>query len=118
MKKITILGAGESGIGAALLAKAQGYDVFVSDAGSIAPSRKALLEEKKIDYEQGQHTLERVLSGDEVVKSPGIAFDTEVVQRIMENGIPVIDELEFAGRFSKGKSIAITGTNGKTTTTL
>ncbi|MEX2593922.1 MAG: UDP-N-acetylmuramoyl-L-alanine--D-glutamate ligase [Anditalea sp.] len=118
MKKITILGAGESGIGAALLAKVKGNKVFVSDAGIISASRKAQLEENEIDYEEGQHTLEKILSGEEVVKSPGIGFDKEVVQQIMENGIPVIDELEFARRYSKGKTIAITGTNGKTTTTL
>lgn len=118
MKKITILGAGESGIGAALLANVQGYKVFVSDVGSISASRKALLDEKEIEFEEGQHTIEKILSGDEVVKSPGIPFDRGVVKQIIENGIPVIDELEFARRYSKGKTIAITGTNGKTTTTL
>jgi UDP-N-acetylmuramoylalanine--D-glutamate ligase len=118
MKKITILGAGESGIGAALLAKCQGYKVFVSDAGYISTIRKARLEENAIEYEEGQHTLGKILSGDEVVKSPGIPFDKKVVQQILENGVQVIDELEFASRHSKGKIIAITGTNGKTTTTL
>lgn len=118
MKKITILGAGESGIGAALLAKAQGYDVFVSDAGNIAETRKALLVEKGIEYEEGSHRSARIMEAEEMVKSPGISFDHPMVQEAMKKGISVIDELELASRYSRGKIIAVTGTNGKTTTSL
>lgn len=118
MKKISILGAGESGIGAALLAHAKGYQVFVSDGGTITASRKAVLAENEIDFEEGAHTLGRILEGEEVIKSPGISPKSDVVKRILDQGIPVIDELEFAFRYSQGKTIAITGTNGKTTTTL
>lgn len=116
MKKITILGAGESGIGAALLAKSRGHEVFVSDAGSISPSRKKLLEGNGITYEEGRHTLERIISSEEVVKSPGISFENEVVSQVRKRNIPVIDELELACRYHQGNIIAITGTNGKTTT--
>jgi UDP-N-acetylmuramoylalanine--D-glutamate ligase len=118
MKKISIIGAGESGIGAALLAKSLGYQVFVSDSGAIADSRKIQLAEKEIDFEEGGHTKERILEGEELIKSPGISFDNALVKQALEAGIPVIDELEFASRHSKGRIIAITGTNGKTTTTL
>ena len=118
MKKLTILGAGESGIGAALLAHAQGYDVFVSDAGKISEARKALLVDKGVEYEEGVHSSARIMEADEIVKSPGISFDHAIVLEAVENGIPIIDELELASRYSRGKIIAITGTNGKTTTTL
>lgn len=118
MKKISILGAGESGIGAALLAKSHGYKIFVSDAGTISASIKASLEKEDIDYEEGHHSIEQILSGEEVIKSPGISPENEVVKQIHAAGIPIIDELEFASRYSKGRIIAITGTNGKTTTTL
>lgn len=118
MKRISIIGAGESGIGAALLAQSKGYKVFVSDAGSITASRKALLVEKKIDFEEGQHTLDRIITSEEIIKSPGIPFDHEVIQQVRKKEVSIIDELEFAARYSHGKIIAITGTNGKTTTSL
>ena len=118
MKKISIIGAGESGIGAALLANNLGYQVFVSDSGVISDSRKIQLAEQEIDFEEGGHTVERILEGELLIKSPGIPFEAALIKQAMEAGIPVIDELEFASRHSKGKVIAITGTNGKTTTTL
>jgi UDP-N-acetylmuramoylalanine--D-glutamate ligase len=118
MKKISIIGAGESGIGAALLGNSLGYGVFVSDSGVISDSRKIQLAEQEIDFEEGGHTVERILEGEVLIKSPGIPSETALIKQAMEAGIPVIDELEFASRHSKGKIIAITGTNGKTTTTL
>ena len=118
MKKISILGAGESGIGAALLARQRGYEVFVSDGNGISTSRKQVLKENQVEFEEGRHTLGRILTGTEVIKSPGISFSHEIVKQVVAAGIPVIDELEFASRYSKGKAIAITGTNGKTTTSL
>jgi UDP-N-acetylmuramoylalanine--D-glutamate ligase len=117
-KKIVILGAGESGLGAALLAKQQGYAVWVSDMGSISESRKVQLHAANIPFEEGKHTEAEILSADEIIKSPGIPNKAPIVKLALEKGIPVIDELEFAARYSKGKVIAITGTNGKTTTTL
>ena len=117
-KEIAILGAGESGVGAALLARQQGYAVWVSDAGVISPSRKLLLTENGIGFEEGMHSEEKILSASEIIKSPGIPEKVGIVQKAIEKGIPVIDELEFAFRYTKGKVIAITGTNGKTTTTL
>lgn len=118
MKKISIIGAGESGIGAALLAKSLGYQVFVSDSATISDRRKMQLAAEEIDFEEGKHTEQRILEGEEVVKSPGIPFENALIKQALEAGIPVMDELEFASRHSKGKIIAITGTNGKTTTTL
>lgn len=118
MKQIAILGAGESGLGAALLAKREGYGVWVSDSGSISPERKNALQEAGIGFEEGGHDEVKILSSDLIIKSPGIPTKAPLVKRAMEEGIPVIDELEFAYRFSTGKVIAITGTNGKTTTTL
>lgn len=117
-KKIVILGAGESGLGAALLAKKHGYAVWVSDMGQINEHRKSLLKEADIPFEEGKHTADEVLSADEIIKSPGIPTNVSLVKEALAKGIPVIDELEFASRFSKGKIVAITGTNGKTTTTL
>lgn len=116
--KVAILGAGESGVGAAMLALQEGYAVWVSEKGSISEERKALLEGKGIAYEEGKHTEDEILDADLIIKSPGISEKIELVQRAIENGIPVIDELEFAFRFAKGRVIAISGTNGKTTTTL
>lgn len=118
LKRIVILGAGESGVGAALLAQAKGYDVFVSDASYIQVKHKALLEEKSIAYEEGQHTEALVLNANEVIKSPGIPDTAPIVQKLREQQVPVIGELEFAYRFTKARFIGITGTNGKTTTTL
>jgi UDP-N-acetylmuramoylalanine--D-glutamate ligase len=118
MKKIAIIGAGESGFGAALLAHAKAHEVFVSDAGNILDERKAILSQKGIPYEEQGHSLEKLLQAEEVIKSPGIAYSQPVIQEIVQAGIPVIDELEFASRYTRGKIIAITGTNGKTTTSL
>lgn len=115
--KIAILGAGESGTGAALLAKAKGYEVFVSDLGAIQDHFKRELEAEGIEYEEGKHTWERILTAEEVIKSPGIPDKAPLVKALRENGIPVISEIEFAARYSTTFTIGITGSNGKTTTT-
>lgn len=117
-KKVTILGAGESGTGAALLAKAKGYEVFVSDSGAIKSNHKAELLENQIQFEEGKHSLDIILQAKLIVKSPGIPDKAEVVKKARERNIEIIDEIEFAFRFLNGRIIAITGTNGKTTTTL
>lgn len=117
-ENIVILGAGESGCGAALLANDKGFQVFVSDNGTIQDRYKRQLLQAGIRFEEGQHTLDRILLAKEVIKSPGIPDQVEVIQKCMAQGIPVISELEFAARYTKAKIIAITGTNGKTTTTL
>lgn len=117
-KKIVILGAGESGTGAAILAQRKGFRVFVSDKGIIAAKYKSLLDKEGIEWEEGQHTEARILEANEVVKSPGIPEKAPMVQALLAHNIPVIDELEFASRYTKARFIAITGTNGKTTTTL
>lgn len=117
MKKLVVLGAGESGVGTAMLAKQQGYDVFVSDMGSIKPRYKKKLEEIGVRWEEGQHTEKEILSATEVVKSPGIPDTAPMVQALIAKGTPILAELEFAKRYSKGKTICITGSNGKTTTT-
>lgn len=117
MTKTTILGAAESGIGAALLAQQLGHQVFVSDFGKIKAAYKAELEKYKLPYEEGQHTEKRILESDEVVKSPGIPDTAPIVQALEAKGIPVISEIEFASRHTNAKIIAITGSNGKTTTT-
>ncbi|MCS6795358.1 MAG: UDP-N-acetylmuramoyl-L-alanine--D-glutamate ligase, partial [Raineya sp.] len=109
---------GESGTGAALLAKAKNYDIFVSDGGKIAEKYKKILQENQIPFEEGTHTLEKILSANEIVKSPGIPENNPVVLAAYEKQIPVISEIEFGFRHTKAKIIAITGTNGKTTTTL
>ena len=116
--RIVILGAGESGTGAALLAKAKGFDVFVSDKSQIADKYKQQLIDGAIPYEEGTHTNGLILNAAEIIKSPGIPFTVPLVKEALALGIPVIDELEFAARYTEGKIIAITGTNGKTTTTL
>jgi len=118
MKRLVILGAGESGLGAAMLARQKGYAVFVSDAGQISPARKAEMELLEIAFEEGKHSDEKILNADLIIKSPGISPKTELVAKATLAGIQIIDELEFAFAYSKGKVIAITGTNGKTTTTL
>jgi UDP-N-acetylmuramoylalanine--D-glutamate ligase len=117
-KRIVILGGGESGVGAALLCKQQGYDVFVSDGGKIKTNYEEELKFHQIDFESGAHTLSKILNADEVLKSPGIPHKNEVVQQIIAKGVPVISEMELAYRH-KGNSmiIGITGSNGKTTTT-
>ena len=117
-KKLVILGAGESGIGTALLAKQKGYDVFVSDAGAIKPNFQKELETHQIEFESGSHSVERILEADEVMKSPGIPEKNELVIAIRAKGIPVISEIEFGYRYKgNAKIAAITGSNGKTTTT-
>lgn len=117
-KHIIILGAGESGVGAAILAKQKGLDVFVSDSGAISDAYKKDLQDNKILFEEKHHTLEHILEADEIVKSPGISEKMEIMKRIREAGIPVISEIELAYRYVKGsKIIAITGSNGKSTTT-
>jgi UDP-N-acetylmuramoylalanine--D-glutamate ligase len=116
--KIVILGAGESGVGTALLAKQKGYDVFVSDASAIKPIFQAELEANAIPFESGTHDVERILAADEVMKSPGIPEKSELVKEIRAKGIPVISEIEFGYRYKgDSKIVAITGSNGKTTTT-
>ena len=117
MKKIVVLGAGESGTGSALLARKKGFDVFVSDIGQIKEKYKAVLEKNHIRYEEAKHTMDEILSGDEVIKSPGIHDSSSLVVQIREKGIPVISEIEFAGRFAEGIKICVTGSNGKTTVT-
>jgi len=115
--KIVVLGAGESGVGAAFLAKQQGYDVFVSDFGAIADHYKQQLIDWNISFEEKQHTEEEILTAIEVIKSPGIPEKAPIIKKIKEKGIPVISEIEFAGRYTDAKIIGITGSNGKTTTT-
>ncbi len=118
-ERIVILGGGESGVGAAILAQQKGYDVFLSDGGSLAAERRRTLKSHKIDFEEGEHTEELILSASLVVKSPGIPDSAPLIQKIVAKGIAVISEIEFAYRFiDKAKVIAITGTNGKTTTSL
>ena len=113
---LAILGAGESGVGAAYLAQQQGYDVFVSDFGAIADHYKQQLVEWNISFEENQHTEEKILSAVEVIKSPGIPDKAPIIKKLKEKGIPVISEIEFAGRYTDAKIIGITGSNGKTTT--
>jgi len=118
MKRIVILGGGESGVGAAVLAKKQGFDVFLSDMSEIKPQYKAILEENKIDWEEKQHTEILILNANEIIKSPGIPDKAPIIKKLLQQGIPVISEIEFAGRYTKAKMICITGSNGKTTTTM
>lgn len=117
MSKLVILGAGESGVGTAILGKQQGYEVFVSDMGTIKPKYKKKLDDNGIRWEEGQHTETEILSANEIVKSPGIPDTAPMIQALIKQGTPILSELEFAKRFSKGKTICITGSNGKTTTT-
>ena len=118
MQKLIILGAGESGVGAAILGKAKGYDVFVSDASAIKASFQQELQAATIEFESEQHTMSRILAADLIIKSPGIPEKTALMKAIREAGIKVISEIEFAGYYSKAKHICITGSNGKTTTTM
>lgn len=118
MKNLVILGGGESGVGAAILGKVKGYNVFLSDSGQIAERYRTQLDAEGIEWEQGTHTIERILAADEVVKSPGIPPTAPVVRQIVDKGIPVISEIEFAGRYTDARMVCITGSNGKTTTTL
>jgi len=116
-KRLVVLGGGESGVGAAMLANDKGMDVFLSDFGTIAPKYLATLEKEDIPHEHGQHTMERILAADEVVKSPGIPDTAPVIKALREKNIPIISEIEFAGRYTDAKMVCITGSNGKTTTT-
>ena len=117
MKRIVILGAGESGAGAAVLAKKEGFDVFVSDMSKISDKYKEMLNSRGIAWEEGEHTEELILNADEIIKSPGIPDKAPMVKKAIEKGIHIISEIEFAGRYSSSKMICITGSNGKTTTT-
>lgn len=117
-KRIVILGAGESGTGAAILAKKEGFDVFVSDLSTIKPKYKEMLETRGIRWEEGQHTESDILNADEIIKSPGIPDKAPIIKKLKEQGTPIISEIEFAGRYTDAKMICITGSNGKTTTTL
>lgn len=117
MDKLVILGAGESGVGTAILAKRQGYEVFVSDMGTIKPKYRKKLDECGVRWEEGRHTEAEILGATEVVKSPGIPDTAPMVQALVKQGTPILSELEFARRYSKGKTVCITGSNGKTTTT-
>jgi len=116
-KRIVILGAGESGAGAAVLAQKQGFDTFVSDMSAIKDKYKTMLDERGIAWEEGKHTEELILNADEVIKSPGIPCEAPMIQKLMAQGTPIISEIEFAGRYTDAKMICITGSNGKTTTT-
>ena len=117
-KRIVILGAGESGAGAAVLAKAKGFDVFVSDFSSIKPKYKDMLDAHGICWEEGRHTEADILNADEIIKSPGIPDKAPIIKKLKEKGTPIISEIEFAGRYTDAKMICITGSNGKTTTTM
>ena len=116
-KRIVILGAGESGAGAAVLAQKQGFDTFVSDMSVIKDKYKAMLNERGIAWEEKKHTEELILNADEVIKSPGIPNEAPIIVKLKEQGTPIISEIEFAGRYTHAKMICITGSNGKTTTT-
>lgn len=117
-QRITILGAGESGTGAAILAKAKGYSVFVSDQGKIKDKHKYELIREGIEFEEEKHSEEKILNANLIIKSPGIPDKAEIIKKAKSLSIEIIDEVEFAYRYTKGKVVAITGTNGKTTTTL
>lgn len=117
-KKITILGGSESGVGAALLAKKQGFDVFLSDKGNIPEKYEEILVRNDIHFEETKHTEDLVLASDEIIKSPGIPNNAPILQEARKKGISIVSEIEFASRYTKAKIIAITGSNGKTTTTM
>ena len=117
-KRLVVLGAGESGTGAAILAKDKGFDVFLSDSGKIAPKYRAILEQEGIEFEEGSHSMDRILAAGEIVKSPGIPLDAPVVKAAIDKNIHIISEIEFAGRYTDAKMVCITGSNGKTTTTM
>lgn len=117
-ERIVILGGGESGVGSAILALKQGHEAFISDMAAIKTKYKEVLARYGVEYEEGGHSEARILEADLVIKSPGIPDAAPLIQRLREKNIPVISEIEFAGRFNKAKTICITGSNGKTTTTL
>jgi UDP-N-acetylmuramoylalanine--D-glutamate ligase len=116
--RLVILGAGESGVGSAILGLKQGFDVFVSDFGKIKDEFRFEMETRGIIFEEGQHTENLILNADLVMKSPGIPEKAPIVKKLVENNIPVISEIEFASRYTSAKTICITGSNGKTTTTM
>ena len=116
--RLVILGGGESGVGAAILAKKKGLEVFVSDSGEIKEKYKNVLKNIEIEWEEGKHTEAKILNATEVVKSPGIPDNIPLIKQLKKQGVPVISEIEFAGRYTNAKIIGITGSNGKTTTTL
>ncbi|RZJ71440.1 UDP-N-acetylmuramoyl-L-alanine--D-glutamate ligase [Flavobacterium sp.] len=118
MKRLVILGGGESGVGTAILGKKQGYEVFLSDFGKIQNNYKEVLLLNGIKFEDGGHTEEKVLNADVVMKSPGIPDKADIVKKLLKKDVPVISEIEFANKYAKGKTIGITGSNGKTTTTM
>ncbi len=117
MSRIVVLGGGESGVGSAVLAKVKGFDVFLSDKGNIADKYVEVLKKWDIPFESGQHTEERILNADEIIKSPGIPSTAPMIQKLTAQGTHIISEIEFAGRYDKARKICITGSNGKTTTT-
>ena len=117
MKRIVVLGAGESGAGAAVLAKTKGFETFVSDMSAIKPKYQELLNQYSIEWEEGHHTEEKILNADEVVKSPGIPDTAPIIVKLKQQGTPIISEIELAGRYTNAKMVCITGSNGKTTTT-
>ena len=116
--KLVVLGGGESGVGATILGKSLGYDVFLSDKGYLSDKYRKVLIDREIDFEEGTHSVERILAADLVVKSPGIPDTVPLVVQLREQGTEVISEIEFAGRHTDAKFVCITGSNGKTTTTL
>ena len=116
-KRIVVLGAGESGVGAAILAQKKGFEVFVSDMSMIKDKYKNMLVERGIEWEEGQHTESLILNADEAIKSPGIPNNAPMIVKLKDLGVPVISEIEFAGRYTHAQMICITGSNGKTTTT-
>lgn len=116
--RIVVLGAGESGVGSAILAQNKGFEVFVSDMSAIKPQYKAELEKRNIPYEEKQHTESLILNADEVIKSPGIPEKAPIIKALRAQNTPIISEIEFAGRYTNAKTICITGSNGKTTTTM
>lgn len=117
MKRIVVLGAGESGAGAAILAKKQGFDVFVSDLSAIKDAYKQMLNDHQILWEEKKHTEDLILNADEIIKSPGIPDKAPLIKKLKDKGTPIISEIEFAGRYTNARMICITGSNGKTTTT-
>lgn len=117
-KRLVILGSGESGVGSAVLGRQKGYEVFVSDAGRIKDNYRQQLHDEQVLFEEGTHTEALIMNADEVIKSPGIPDKAEIVKKLRAKNIPVISEIEFAGRYTRAKTICITGSNGKTTTTL
>ena len=111
---IVILGAGESGIGSAVLARMKGFDVFVSDNGTIKPKYKELIKKYDLPFEEGGHTFEKILNAVEIIKSPGIPEKAEIIQAVRKKEIPISSDIEFASRYTSAKTICITGSNGKT----